>query len=107
MIIRCLLICSAAQKNLLMVIMICLPGFLSDGESHPGDEALFVTRGRLNVHLPDSHDWFELKEKDSLFVPEGVTHRYCNYTHEPTEIIFSVVPKYKWRFIDWVIFRLA
>ena len=71
------------------------PGFLSDGEAHPGDEALFVTRGRLNVHLPETHDWFELHERDSMFIPEGVVHRYCNYTHEPLEIFFTVVPNYR------------
>lgn len=71
------------------------PGVMADGETHPGDEALFVTRGRLNVYLPDTYDWIELNPKDSFFIPEGVTHRYCNHTHEMAEFFFTVAPRYR------------
>jgi gentisate 1,2-dioxygenase len=72
-----------------------LPGKMSDRESHPGDEAIFVTRGRLNVYLPDTYDWFELHPQDSLFIPEGVNHQYCNMSDEPLEFFFAVAPRYR------------
>jgi len=72
-----------------------LPGVMAEGETHPGDEALFVTRGRLNVYLPDSHDWLEVNPKDSLFIPEGVQHQYYNMSDAPVEFFFTVAPKYR------------
>ena len=72
-----------------------LPGVTSDGEVHPGDEALFVTHGQLNVYLPETYDWFELHPRDSMFIPEGVVHRYFNQTNMKTEFCFTVVPRYQ------------
>lgn len=69
-------------------------GKAADSETHPGDEALFVTRGRLNVYLPDSHDWFELHPKDTLFIPEGVAHQYFNMSDKRVAFFFSVAPLY-------------
>jgi gentisate 1,2-dioxygenase len=72
-----------------------LPGVMSDPETHPGDQALFVTRGRLNVYLPETYDWFELHPKDSLFIPEGVSHQYCNMSDSSAEFFFTVAPRYR------------
>jgi quercetin dioxygenase-like cupin family protein len=72
-----------------------LPGKMSDAETHPGDEALLVRRGRLNVHLPETYDWFESHPLDSMFIPEGVSHQYCNMTDEPVEFFFTVAPRYR------------
>ena len=33
-------------------------GSRSEPERHPGDEVVFALAGRLNVHLPESGDWF-------------------------------------------------
>ena len=65
-----------------------LPGVMSDAESFPGDEALLVTQGRLNVYLPETYDWFELNAKDSLFLPEGVSHQYCNMSDAPADLFY-------------------
>lgn len=70
-------------------------GKMADAESHPGDEALVCTRGRLNVYLPASYDWFELHPKDSLFLPEGALHQYCNMSDQPAEFFFTVAPRYR------------
>jgi quercetin dioxygenase-like cupin family protein len=70
-------------------------GKMCEDETHPGDEALVVTSGRLNVYLPRSHDWFELHPKDSLFIPEGVAHQYCNMSDERLAFFFAVAPKYR------------
>jgi gentisate 1,2-dioxygenase len=72
-----------------------LPGVMSDPEMHPGDQALFVTHGRLNVYLPETYDWFELHSKDSLFIPEGTSHQYCNMSDAPAEFFFTVAPRYR------------
>jgi quercetin dioxygenase-like cupin family protein len=72
-----------------------LPATQSDSEVHPGDEALLVTRGRLNVYLPESYEWFEVHPKDSLFIPEGISHQYCNMSDTPVEFFFTVVPHYR------------
>ncbi len=70
-------------------------GKMGDNETHPGDEALIVTSGRLNIYLPESHDWFELHPRDSLFIPEGVVHQYCNMSDERVAFFFAVAPKYR------------
>lgn len=72
-----------------------LPGHMAEAEAHPGDEVLFATRGRLNVYLPDTYDWFELHPRDSLFLPEGVRHQYCNYSDEMAQLVFAVSPHYR------------
>jgi len=68
---------------------------MADSETHPGDEALVVIRGRLNVYLPETYDWFEVQPKDSLFIPEGTPHQYCNMSDEPVEFFFVVAPRYR------------
>lgn len=70
-------------------------GKMADIEAHPGDEAIFATRGQLNVYLPDTFDWYELHPKDSLFIPEGTRHQYCNMSDEPVEFFFAVAPRYR------------
>jgi quercetin dioxygenase-like cupin family protein len=72
-----------------------LPGKMSDAETHPGAEALLVRRGRLNVYLPETYDWFELHPLDSMYLPEGVSHQYCSMSHELAEFFFTVAPRYR------------
>lgn len=72
-----------------------LPGRMAEPETHPGDQALFVMEGRLNVYLPDTYDWFELHPRDSLFLPEGTAHQYCNMSDAPVKFFFTVAPRYR------------
>jgi quercetin dioxygenase-like cupin family protein len=72
-----------------------LPGQMAEAESHPSDEVVFSLRGRLNVYLPDTFDWFELNAKDTVFIPGGTKHQYCNYSGEPTELFFAVAPRFR------------
>jgi mannose-6-phosphate isomerase-like protein (cupin superfamily) len=69
-------------------------GAHSEPERHPGDEVVFALTGRLNVHLPESGDWFELNPLDCLFLPEGTTHEYWSYGAETTTAVFCVAPGY-------------
>ena len=81
-----------SSNEMTVETMDILPG---DPESHPGDEALFVTQGRLNIYLPDSDDWYELNRMDCLYLPEGTLHQYENVTDNPAEFFFAVAPKYR------------
>lgn len=72
-----------------------LPAHSSEPETHPGDEVIFVCKGRLNVYLPDTFEWLEAHPKDALFLPEGSRHQYCNYSDEPASLVFAVSPKYR------------
>jgi gentisate 1,2-dioxygenase len=103
---HCLHLISGAEKPTLVSLFVSTPvitagvidlrpGHMAEGEAHPGDEVLFATRGRLNVYLPKTYDWFELQPKDSLYLPEGVTHQYANYSDEPIQLVFAVAPKYR------------
>lgn len=70
-------------------------GQRADPEAHPGDEVLYVVKGRLHVYLPDTRDWFEANPKDSVFLPEGTRHQYWNYGDQPVEFAFVVTPRYR------------
>jgi quercetin dioxygenase-like cupin family protein len=70
-------------------------GSKSEAERHPGDEVVFALTGRLNVHLPDSGDWFELGPLDCLYLPEGTSHEYWSYGAPTTKAAFCVVPAYR------------
>jgi len=69
-------------------------GSKSEPERHPGDEVVFALNGRLNVHLPESGDWFELNRLDCLYLPEGTVHEYWSYADETVTAAFCVAPRY-------------
>jgi mannose-6-phosphate isomerase-like protein (cupin superfamily) len=69
-------------------------GSRSEPERHPGDEVVFALSGRLNVHLPERGDWFELNRLDCLYLPEGTAHEYWSYGAETTTAAFCVAPGY-------------
>jgi quercetin dioxygenase-like cupin family protein len=73
-----------------------LPGTRGYVERHGGEEALYVTRGRLNVHLPEASgpSWHELGPGDGFFLPAGTPHQYYNWSGEPAEFVFGVAPHY-------------
>jgi quercetin dioxygenase-like cupin family protein len=76
---------------------ICLlPGQQTEMESHNGDESLYLLSGELTlcVDAPDSSPWFELKEGDGFFLPQGTPHRYCNLSDKPVVGLFGVAPDY-------------
>jgi quercetin dioxygenase-like cupin family protein/uncharacterized cupin superfamily protein len=72
-----------------------LPGFISDPESHPGDEVAFCVEGQAAVQLPDTGDWLELQARDGCFIPAGAGHRWFNTTGRPATIFFGVAPRYR------------
>lgn len=69
--------------------------FRGDVVAHEGgDKVIFCEKGRVNVHLPESFDWYELGEKDCLYLPRGTPHQFWNYTGEAARAMFYVVPDY-------------
>ena len=59
-----------------------------------GDKVILCERGRVNIHLPESFDWYELGERDCLYLPRGTRHQFWNYTEKAARAIFHVVPDY-------------
>ena len=68
-----------------------LPGQQTEMEAHGGDESLYLLSGELTlcVDAPDSSPWYELKEGDGFYLPQGTLHRYCNLSDKPVEGIFG------------------
>lgn len=70
------------------------PGHQGENRSHPGEKIIFALDGRLNVYLPETYDWFELHEKDVLYLPSDTVHQLWNYGDIDTSFAFKVVPNY-------------
>ncbi|MGQ0604649.1 MAG: cupin domain-containing protein [Anaerolineales bacterium] len=81
-----------ATDKLTMGRFSLLPGVMAEAEAHPGEEAFIVLEGRVNLHLPESDDWFELNERDGFYLPPGVRHQYCNRSDRPALVVFAVAP---------------
>ena len=86
------LLCST--EHLTVGKMRLLPGQQSAGQSHAGDECLYVLDGTLHVQLPESKRWFELKPGDGFYIPQGTPHQYANNEQHSTSFVFGVAPSY-------------
>lgn len=77
-----------------------LPGQRSDVRVHGGDLAGYVQAGRLHLCLLDDPEdvrarrWFEAREQDGVFVPQGTAYRLFNMTDAPVRVFFGVAPTY-------------
>ena len=70
-----------------------LPGQSSTGESHAGDEFLYVTAGTLRVVAAGVDA--TLGPGDGFYVPAGVPHRYEASGPEIGDAIVGVAPDYR------------
>jgi quercetin dioxygenase-like cupin family protein len=86
----------AATEHLTVGKCTLLPGQRSDVLTRGGDEALYVLKGTLNIHAPETEGqrWFEAHPQDGFYAPQGAPHQYQNLTAEPVEFIFGVAPRY-------------
>ena len=84
-----------ATDRLTSGLMTLLPGFISDPESHPGDEVAFCVDGQAAVQLTDTGEWLELNRRDGCFIPAGARHRWFNTTGRTTDVFFGVAPRYR------------
>jgi len=82
----------ASTEHLTVATMRVPPGQSSTGESHAGDEFLYVTAGTLRVVAAEVDA--TLGPGDGFYVPAGVPHRYEASSPESGEAIVGVAPEY-------------
>jgi quercetin dioxygenase-like cupin family protein len=72
------------------------PGRRSDVHAHAGDECVFALHGEVGIRLPEheGQTWYELEPEDGMFIPEGVPHRYQNFSGRTATLFFIVGPSY-------------
>lgn len=70
------------------------PGKQSEYEKHQGDESIYLNKGLITVHTIENSEEkdYELEPGDVLLIPEGVEHKYFNFSTEQVEIIFGIAP---------------
>jgi len=76
-------------------------GIYSDPEIHKGDEVLFVLKGTLTVQAFDNnnddesvlHESYEINEGEQFLMPEGIKHRYLNFSNNVVETLFAIAPE--------------
>jgi mannose-6-phosphate isomerase-like protein (cupin superfamily) len=76
-------------------------GIYSDPETHKGDEVLFVLKGKLTVQVYEDaeeedtsvlHESYEILPEEQFLIPEGMKHRYLNFSNEIVEAVFGIAP---------------
>lgn len=77
-------------------------GIYSDPENHNGDEVLFVLKGKLTIQTYENekeddtsvlHESYEVCPEEQFLVPEGIKHRYLNFSDEVVEAVFGIAPE--------------
>ena len=62
-------------------------------KGHPGShEIFFVSRGHIQLHVPDRDEYFDLHEQEIILMPEGVPHTLINVGEETAVISWSMAP---------------
>ena len=65
----------------------------SEAHSHKGDETVYVCDGDLCVFFPETKEAMEVRSEEVIFIPEGVTHQYINYSDQVIKAVKTVAPK--------------
>ena len=77
-------------------------GIYSDPEIHKGDEVLFVLKGKLTIQVYAEeededksvlHESYEILPEEQFLIPEGIKHRYLNFSNEVVEAVFGIAPE--------------
>jgi mannose-6-phosphate isomerase-like protein (cupin superfamily) len=77
-------------------------GIYSDPETHGGDEVLFILKGKLTVQVYEEedeedtsvlHESYEILPEEQFLIPEGMKHRYLNFSNEVVEAVFGIAPE--------------
>lgn len=77
-------------------------GIYSDPETHKGDEVLFILKGKLTVQVYEDadeqdtsvlHESYEILPEEQFLIPEGMKHRYLNFSNEIVEAVFGIAPE--------------
>jgi quercetin dioxygenase-like cupin family protein len=67
----------------------------SEYEKHKGDETIYLEKGLLTVHTKEGSEEkdYELEPGDVILIPEGIEHKYFNFSKEQVEMIFGIAPE--------------
>lgn len=73
----------------------------SDIETHQGDEIVYLREGHLGVEIHEEaeveettvQDIFEVKDDEFFLIPEGMKHRYFNFSDQAVRIMFGIAPQ--------------
>ncbi len=95
------LVSLAVSNDFLHVGKMVIPaGACSDPETHKGDEVLRGLSGTLSVIVvnkgeeePVTTERFEVRTGERFFMPEGIRHKYFNFSEEICETVFSIAPE--------------
>ena len=69
-----------------------LPSQRSGNFQENQEKVIFVLADRVNVYLPETFDWFELFERDVLYLPANTVHQVWNYSGRRASFAFMMVP---------------
>lgn len=72
----------------------------SEREVHPGDEFVYLLRGKMAVRIGKtvegkesvSQKTLEIKQGDKLLIPEDIEHQYFSLYDKPAIALFSIAP---------------
>jgi len=75
-------------------------GTYSDPEEHKGDEVIFVIKGKLTVQTYEKgyddksllHSTYDIAKEEQFLIPEGVRHRYLNFSKGVVKAVFGIAP---------------
>ncbi len=75
-----------------MALMTLTENSCSSEESmgHEGEEAAFVIKGKINLHLDD--ELVVLNQGDSVRIPSHMKHKWENEYSETAQIVFAITP---------------
>jgi len=77
-------------------------GIYSEPEVHKGDEVLFILEGTLIVKTYEQdnvdknsvlHETFEINEGEQFLMPEGIIHKYLNFSNKVVKALFGIAPQ--------------
>src|SRR5262249_54086972 len=82
--------------------IILQPGQESEVRIHGGDLGMYLQQGDVHVRFPKATldqrgqaRWFDVKQEDGVYVPEGTPYRYYNPSgNRVATLIFGVAPSY-------------
>lgn len=56
---------------------------------HTGWEVFYVAKGYLMIHLPETDEYFEVNEGESLLMPPRVSHMFYNPSDMASLIVWA------------------
>jgi mannose-6-phosphate isomerase-like protein (cupin superfamily) len=86
---------AASTEHLTAGVHRLSPGAQGAVRQHRGSVGMYVTKGRLNILLPEADTlpvWFELHPQDGFYLPEDTPYRLFNMGGEEAEVLWGCAP---------------